>query len=220
MFITNAQGNYNQGRGADGLSAVRASRYGAGTPERKKRARHAVPASLDPTLLVTRDIQARPISKPLPGLIFTPPNKRIATAARRPNRATQIRHRRMFVNWLKNWAPQVYADAKRKADQIEVTDGTLGQLAGWWETFSDSVGSLGGKYLQFKTQKEILDAQMERMRQGQPPLQTSEYAPTVAVKPDAGTTREITGAIGAGFGSMLPWLAAGGVGLYLLTRRK
>ena len=75
------------------------------------------------------------------------------------------------------------------------------------------------QYLQFRTQKEILDAQLERMRAGLPPLQTSEYAPTVAVKVDPGTTAEITGAIGTGLGRMLPFIAIGGLALLFLMRR-
>ena len=62
--------------------------------------------------------------------------------------------------------------------------------------------------------------QMERMRAGLPPLQTGEYAPTVAIKVDPGTTRELTGAIGAGFGKMLPVIAIGGVALMFLMGRR
>ncbi len=148
----------------------------------------------------------------------TPPAK--VTPRKRPSKAALTRNRQAFVTWVKNWAPDIYAAAKFKADQEELTDGTLGQLAGWWESFSTSVTDLGGKYLQFQTQKEILDAQLERMKQGLPPLQTSEYAPTIAIKPDAGTTAEITGAIGAGFGRMLPFIAIGGVAFILLMRKK
>lgn len=176
--------------------------------------RRPSPASLDPNLLLPRVVDKRKAILS----VFVPPGK--VPARRAPSRATQIRYRRQFVNWLKDWAPQIYIDAKKKADQVESNDGALGQLAGWWETFTESAADIGGQYLQFKTQKEILDAQMERMRGGLPPLQTSEYAPTIAIKPDAGTTREITGAIGAGFGSMLPWLAIGGLGLFLLMRPK
>ncbi len=124
------------------------------------------------------------------------------------------------MNWLKRWAPGLYSDAKAKADLVEKNEGTLEGLAGWWDTFSQSVTDLGGKYVQFRTQKDILDAQMERMRMGLPPLQTSEYAPTVAVKPDAGTTREITTAIGSGISSLLPWLLVGTVAVVFLTGKK
>ena len=121
------------------------------------------------------------------------------------------------MTWLQRWAPKVYAHAKKRADVAAANDGALNGLGGWWDTFTDSVSDLGGKYLQFRTQKEILEAQMQRMQQGLPPLQTSEYAPTIAVKPDAGTTREITGAIGAGFSRMVPWIVIGGGALMLLT---
>lgn len=232
MMRVNAQGNYNQGRGADGLGLVTpASRYGAGIPYSRRPAsisgKPKPPASLDPQLILPRlwggrDIEYVPfVSKRAPARIAPP--GRSGTGIRRRRRpigkAKQIRHRKQFIGWLKNWAPDLYAAAKAKADALEVNDGTLGQLAGWWESFTDSITSVGGQYLQFRTQKEILDAQMERMRAGEPPLQTSEYAPTVSVKVDPGTTAEITGAIGTGLGKMLPFIAIGGLALLFLMRR-
>ena len=232
MMRINAQGNYNQGRGADGLSLVMpASRYGAGVPYSRRppaisgKAKPA--ASLDPQLLLPRlwggrDIERIPlVAKRLQARIEAP--GRSGTAIRRRRRpiskAKQIRDRKQFIGWLKNWAPDLYAAAKAKADAAEINDGTLGQLAGWWETFTQGISDVGGQYIQFRTQKEILDAQLERMRAGLPPLQTSEYAPTVAVKVDPGTTAEITGAIGTGLGRMLPFIAIGGLALLFLMRR-
>lgn len=198
----NVQGRFNEGRGASGLNGVNTlyrptSRHGTSTPR----------GTRPPRISGKR----RPIKNDPRARVFVPPNKR-------PSAATQVRHRQQFINWLKRWAPQVYADAKKRAD-VAVRGSTLNGLGGWWDSFTESVGSLGGKYLQFRTQKDILNAQMARMEQGLPPLQTSEYAPTIAIKPDAGTTRAITGAIGAGFGKFIPWVAAG-VGAYLILRRK
>lgn len=250
MMRVNAQGNYDQGRGADGLGLVMpASRYGAGVPYSDRPAaisgKPRPPASLDPQLILPRlyggrDIERIPLvsKKPLRGLIGGPEwrapqtpgpglrtwvSGRSGTATRRRRRpiskAQTIRHRKQFVGWLKNWSPRLYAVAKAKADAAEVNDGTLGQLAGWWESFTQGITDVGGQYIQFRTQKEILDAQMERMRAGEPPLQTSEYAPTVSVKVDPGTTAEITGAIGTGLGKMLPFIAIGGLALLFLMRR-
>jgi len=243
LAMTNAQGNYNQGRGADGLGFVRpliGSRYGSAVPYSLRPpaiSGKATPApSLDPRIVIgpyvpgtgtrpdkifDQDQWRAPSWKIRRPPIFVPPTPpRQRRRPRRIRKAKKIRDRQAFINWLKNWAPQLYADAKRKADTLEITEGSLGQLGGWWETFTDSITDLGGKYLQFRTQKEILEAQLSRMREGLPPLQTSEYAPTIAIKPDPGTTREIVGAIGTGFGKMLPFIAIGGVALLLLMRRK
>ena len=199
----NVQGTFYDGRGASGLNAVSTmyratTRHGTSTP-RGNRPPHI---SGKPT----------PINSDKRARIFVPPTKR-------PSAAATIRHRQQFINWLKRWAPQVYAAAKKRADVAQLQGGTLNGLGGWWDTFTESVGNIGSQYLQFRTQKEILDVQLTRMQQGLPPLQTSEYAPTISIKPDAGTTREITGAIGAGFGKFIPWVA-GGVGLFLLLGRK
>jgi len=249
LDITNAQGNYDQGRGADGLSAVayRTSRFGTGIPVSGRppaiSGKPSPPPGLDPQYLLPR----RPVPwwergtrwpRPtdsaglidpgrIPGTVtvtkITPPGRPdVRLPARRPlvSKGAKIRRRRQFITWLKNWAPQLYVRAKAKADAIEANDATLGQLAGWWETFTENLTEVGGAVLQYKTQKAILDAQLERMRAGLPPLQTSEYAPTVAVKVDPGTTREITGAIGAGLGRMLPFIAIGGVAILLMMRRR
>lgn len=222
----NAQGNYDQGRGRDGLSRI-GSRFGASVPTSHRppsiSGKPTPPALLDPAMLEPGETgegftvsRRRSLGEVTPRISVIPTRAR----QRRPNKAALVRYRRQFVNWIKQWAPGIYVAAKKKADLIENEEGSLGQLGGWWETFSDSVGDLGGKYLQFRTQKEILDVQMERMRAGLPPLQTGEYAPTVAVKVDPGTTAEITGAIGAGFGKMLPFIAVGGVAIVLMMRKR
>jgi hypothetical protein len=263
--MINAQGNYQQGRGPDGLGDVimadtpfdvsrikyAPSRFGAGTPMGDRppyiTGKMTPPASLDPQQVLPRTyrgvptiaqlfkVRARPYSSdtgqpakttPRPGTrgrrVSDQVNakRELRRRQRKPTRRALTRYRQNFIKWLQNWAPEIYAASKAKADTVEQTEGTLGQLSGWWETFQDSVADLGGKYLQYRTQKEILDAQLERMKQGLPPLQTSEYAPTVIVKPDPGTTAEITGAIGAGLGRMLPFIAIGGVALLLMMRRR
>lgn len=291
LDMYNAQGNYDQGRGADGLSAwgYGTSRYGTGVPTSTRPPSISGkptpcpaldPAPYLPTYREVREPKAYGLPTVSPGLIdpvkaarlakrglvmdpsgrWVPRTNKITLPAlprgeipfevtvdpfaeakrqaaerfratpgrrfpvlprrrRRPGKAETTRQRRQFVSWIKQWAPQVYAAAKRKADIAEGKEAALGQLSGWWETFTEGVTEVGGAVLQYKTQKAILDAQLERMRAGLPPLQTGEYAPTVGVKLDPGTTREITGAIGTGLGRMLPFIAIGGVALLLMMQR-
>ena len=194
----NVQGNLDIGRGADGLNGLKpayvGSRLGPGVPSAPR------PAHLRRGRYKTA-AQAQPI---------TP---------RRVTRQELTRNRQQFINWLKRWAPRVYTYAKEAADREQARDGALNGLSGWFDSFMDKLTDAGGKYLQLRTQKDILDAQMERMRAGLPPLQTSEYAPTVKVQPDPATTKQITGAIGAGFQGALPWVIGAG-GLLLLMGRK
>ena len=284
--IINAQGNYDQGRGADGLGFVYASRFGISVPYSERppaiSGKPTPPASLDPNILLpqiytgrtdytreellkrfpaysgpkatTSPITWDPTPKKKPWSMLTDAEKRLRmlgfpgdvvptvktikiidpapgksvhlvrdlSRRRRPvSKAKRIRHRQQFIGWLKNWAPQLYAEAKKKADVAEANEGgALGNLGGWWDTFQEAVVNIGGKYLEFKTQKEILEAQLERMRAGEPPLQTSEYAPTIAIKAAPETVRQMTGAIGAGLMGMLPYIAVGGLVLVLLLRRK
>lgn len=246
--MRNMQGTFDDGRGASGLNSLATvmrmtTRYGTGTPRGTRPPRLTGKRSrlTDPRLVASggkvasglpfKILPARPtiaLGPPAVGretVVVTSTPARptrpplVVSSPRRLSKAARIRHRRQFVNWLQRWAPQLYADAKKHADVAQAREGTLDGLAGWWESFNDFASNVGGKYLQFRTQKDILDAQMERMRQGLPPLQTGEYAPTFAVKPDPETTAEITGAIGAGFAKVLPWAAAG-LGLFFLLGRK
>jgi len=232
LGIINAQGNYDQGRGADGLGFVYASRFGISVPYSERppaiSGKATPPASLDPNILLPK-VWPGVIGPTVKTIKIIDPERgksvhlvRDLSKRRRPvSKAKRIRHRQQFIGWLKNWAPQLYAEAKKKADVAEANEGgALGNLGGWWDTFQEAVVNIGGKYLEFKTQKEILEAQLERMRAGEPPLQTSEYAPTIAIKPDPGTVRQLTGAIGAGLADMLPFIAIGGLVLVLLLRRK
>jgi len=241
LNMYNAQGNYDQGRGPDGLNGLGRSyafsRFGTSIPASARPAaisgKPRPPGALDPRpylpKVVIPDKYPRPPVAKVPAVMpwrfrgkikpprrFTPIRRR----RRRPNKAAKIRNRRQFVTWLKNWSPGLYAAAKRRADITQGREGALGELGGWWDTFTEGLTDVGGQYLQYKTQKEILDAQLERMRAGLPPLDTSQYAPTFAVKVDPGTTAEITGAIGAGLGKMLPFIAIGGAALFLMMRKR
>lgn len=139
-----------------------------------------------------------------------------------PSKAAKVANQKRFLRWLEAWNPQLHAAAVNAANAVTENDTGLGALNSWWDSFTDKISQLGSKYVQFRTQKEILDAQMERMRQGLPPLETGQYAPTVAIKPDAGTTAEITSAIGSGIGKLSTplMLAAAALGFFFLTKKR
>ncbi len=54
----------------------------------------------------------------------------------------------------------------------------------WLDKVIGAATTIAPAYLQFKQQKEILDMQLERAKQGLPPLETAYLAPTVRIQPE------------------------------------
>lgn len=224
-----AQGHYYDGRGRSGLGMLgrkpeRTFRVSTGVT---RSPRYVEPVFTFPRRPVALTFPRRPVApiKRPPHITGAPTrhargrrtHARFARP-RRPSKAAMVRARKQFLTWLKKWQPQLYARAVASANQSARQPGGLGQLHGWWDDLSAKLSDLGGKYLQFKTQKEILDAQLERTKQGLPPFETAHIAPTIAIRPDPGTTAQITGAIGVGMERLLPWVI-GGVGAAILLPR-
>ncbi len=92
---------------------------------------------------------------------------------------------------------------------------------GWLDKLIGAATTIAPAYLQFQQQKEILDMQLERAKQGLPPLETAYMAPTVRIQTElspeaARTARE---GIAAGLGNLaLPILLVGGVMLLTMGR--
>lgn len=70
-------------------------------------------------------------------------------------------------------------------------------------------------YLSAKQQKEIMDMQLERAKQGLPPADISNYTPSIKVEPninpetEKAITRVASETLTTGFKKLLPW----GIGL-------
>lgn len=146
---------------------------------------------------------------------------------RPPSRAERARNEQRFVQMMKKTHPRLYALAKQRAGEPPAGLGALGQkttttadTAGtWFSRFTDTVTSLAPTYLQYQSQKELLQIQLERARQGLAPLETSQYAPAVQIGLDPAQTRAAIAAAGTRAGEFLtqPMVLAAGAGLLLLV---
>lgn len=130
--------------------------------------------------------------------------------------STKERNQQKFLEWVKSYSPALYAAAIARA----------GTLTGWFDWFGDFTGALvdlAPAYLGFKGQKEMLDIQMDRAREGQPPLPQEiyqpGYTPPVGTRPPPVTTvtRPTTG---INWQQMMPWLLGGGVLLGFMMMRR
>ena len=81
-------------------------------------------------------------------------------------------------------------------------------------------------YLQYQSQQQVLDVQLQRMASGLPPLDTAQYAPTMQIGLDPATIRNLgteaatQAASAASAVSPLFLLGAIGAAIYLATKKK
>lgn len=142
------------------------------------------------------------------------------------------------INWIKANDPNLYALAvKRHALQnsranvyalSEIEEDAIENLSGvadFFKTMGTTISSVIPQAIQYKTQKDILKAQLKRGEQGLPPFDVRDYSPVLRVSPDfspeseAALTRMAIQTTGTGINKILPF-AIGGIALVLLLRRR
>lgn len=139
-----------------------------------------------------------------------------------------------FLEWLGRAYPEALAVMANALEQAETIHGR-GTINGLGETDQKTlverlVGmaeSVLPAYLQYQQQSDILDVQLDRARQGLPPLNTGEYAASMQIGLDRETVARIADEAAARarnvVASPLPWIV-GGVGalalVFMMIRKK
>ena len=131
-----------------------------------------------------------------------------------------------FADWLKRTHPEIFKRAVAIAEKGTQTaelglwggggNGGNGGGNGFWSKFSKAAAGLGTTYLALKNQRDMMKLNLERARQGQPPLDPATTAPVVRTQVDVSpelTERLVTGA-GRGLNTTL--LFAGGAILLVM----
>lgn len=120
---------------------------------------------------------------------------------------------RKFLDWIRASHPKLYADAVRRqsgktlgAVEAKAADSTGD---GPLDRILSTIQTLAPTYLQARAQKELLDVQLDRMRQGLAPLSATQYMPGVQLSVDPSM-------YAPQFETMKPWLIYGGLGLAAL----
>lgn len=150
----------------------------------------------------------------------------------------QEKGQEMAINWVRDNDPKLYELAAKRhalqqgkaaiyglsgydADEFVAMNG----IADFFKTLSTTVQNVLPQAIQYKTQKDILKAQLKRGEQGLPPLDVMDYSPVFRVAPDfspeseAALTRMAIDTTGSALTKILPY-AAFGLALVLLLRRK
>jgi hypothetical protein len=129
---------------------------------------------------------------------------------------------RKFAHWIKGEFPALYADAARRSGFAGLgqdakagvpTTTAVAEQPSALQRFVTTITSLAPQYLQYRAQKDLLDVQLDRARQGLPPLRPTDYAPAVQLSVDpAMYTPQLD--------ALKPWLLYGGLALggFLLFR--
>ncbi len=153
------------------------------------------------------------------------------SSRRRPSAGERARNEQRFVQMIKRTHPRLYAIAKARIGEPPAGMGGLGQkivsgeptvtatTSTWFSRLTDTLTTLAPTYLQYQSQKELLEIQLQRAQQGLPPLETTQYAPAVQIGLDPAQTREAIAAAGGQAADFLrqPMVLAAGAGLLLLV---
>lgn len=87
-----------------------------------------------------------------------------------------------FVNWVRKNDPFLYAVAKKRAELVKSDELNGIDIGGFFNNLVDTVKSIAPTVITYQGQKKILDVQIQRARNGLPPLDSSQYTPTVKVE--------------------------------------
>lgn len=154
------------------------------------------------------------------------PLKRKTSASNR--KVGQAQARKMFLQWLQRNDPFLYKTARRVAVMRKQNLSGMGEFK-WGEFFqsaTDTIKNALPTYLQTKQQKEIMDIQMERARQGLPPLETTQYTSPITISPqispdtEAAMNRIALNTVQGGLGKLLPWIIGGGLLFTIFLSKK
>jgi len=215
----NVQGQYDSGRGRDGLGNVFTAGWTGDPPIRGG----PLAAIRRPAIV---GMKRPPHITGDPGR--TNRNRKVMPFRRRKvSPAEKKLYRAKFLTWLQGFSPGIaiaaakHADAATKASGLGVHLGPPEAISepaatGWFDSFMTKAGELGQEFLAYRTQKQILDIQISRAEAGLPPLETSQLAPTIKVETTPEATRQITGAIGTGLKTLATPLLIGAAGIGLL----
>lgn len=84
-----------------------------------------------------------------------------------------------FIEWVKNNDPFIYnlAVGRYKAKQSG-----LSGTADFFSSLTDTIKNVVPAVMNYRQQNKIMDVQIQRAKQGLPPLETSQYAPVIKVE--------------------------------------
>lgn len=129
------------------------------------------------------------------------------------------------IAWFKKNDPFLYEIA-RKRYELE-SGNTMSGFGDFFSSLADTVKNVGSSILQYNSQKDLVELQIERAKNNLPPLDSATYVPSVATSNGQLTSENTNAAQALAVKSMQEeaakmkqyfMLAAGGAILYAVMR--
>jgi len=119
-----------------------------------------------------------------------------------------------FLTWLQENYPETYTATMLEvggSGGLQAAHAKPASGGSWWDKIVGAVETIAPKLIQAKAQRSILKTQLQRARQGLPPLDTRNLSPVIRIQPELpyGTASAMKRYV-------LPGLAIGGGLLFLL----
>jgi hypothetical protein len=135
-----------------------------------------------------------------------------------------------FVNWVKQHDPFLYRVAAKRLELQRSGLGFMDSVGSLFTSIVDTAKTVIPVGLEYNQQKKILALQLERAKQGLPPIDAAAYSPVVKIAPtftpesEAAITRAATASLKEGGGAiltrMLPVAMMAVAAFFLLGRRR
>jgi hypothetical protein len=135
----------------------------------------------------------------------------------------QAEARVQFADWLKREHPEIFKRAVAIAEKQTQALGALGaEGESFWSKFTKAAAGLGTTYLALKNQRDMMRLNLERARQGQPPLDVATSAPVVRTQVDVSPelTERLVSTAGEGLNKTLLLAGAAVVAVLVFMRKK
>lgn len=126
--------------------------------------------------------------------------------------------RLMFLTWLKQRFPHVYEATMQSVGVDDSGTSGLG-ISIDWDKLTDNLTKVGSAYLTIRAQRELLKQNLERAKQGMPPIDINEAGAVPTVKTQIDVSPEVADSVieGAKKTAMnVGLIAAAGAGLVAL----
>jgi len=147
---------------------------------------------------------------------------------RQNNFVGRERAQQMFVTWLEKRDPFLHKASRRVAVMRKQNLNGMGAIdwGGLFTSAVDTIKTALPTYLQTKQQKQIMDVQINRAKQGLPPLDAAQYVAPIRIEPtinadtEAGINRVATQTVSSGVQKLIIPIGLGLLAWMLLRKRR
>ena len=145
---------------------------------------------------------------------------------------TQIAAQKQYIDWIRKNDPFLWEVAKKRLQLLKTEMGDTApqpiSISSIFSNLVETVKAAAPSLLQIKQQKDIMDMQIKRAKQGLPPANVEDYTPSVKIQPvitsetEAAITRVASQTLNEGIGGIIRkygFFVALGLGLFVFRKK-